>query len=47
MKVEYRLRVFKNRALRKIFGPETDEVTGVWRKLLHNEEINYLYSTPN
>jgi hypothetical protein len=25
---EHRLRVFENRVLRKIFGPEKDEVTG-------------------
>jgi hypothetical protein len=25
-----RLRVFENRVLRKIFGPQTDEVTGEW-----------------
>ena len=30
------MRVFKNRALRRIFGPKRDEVTGEWRKL-HNE----------
>jgi hypothetical protein len=35
---ERRLRVFKHRALRKIFGPKKDEVTGKWRKL-HNDEI--------
>ena len=32
--------------LRKIFGPYREEVTREWRKL-HNEEINYLYSSPN
>ena len=32
--------------LRKIFGPKRDEVTGEWSKL-HNEELNYLYSSPN
>jgi hypothetical protein len=31
-----RLRVFENRALRRIFGPRRDEETGGWRKL-HNE----------
>jgi hypothetical protein len=33
---EYRLSVFANRVLRRIFGPRRDEVTGEWRKL-HNE----------
>ena len=32
--------------LRRVFGPERDEVTGEWRKL-HNEELNDLYSLPN
>jgi hypothetical protein len=40
------LRVFENRVLRRIFGPERDEVTGDWRKL-HNEELHSLYSSPN
>jgi hypothetical protein len=29
-----------------VFGPKRDEVTGEWRKL-HDEELNYLYSSPN
>ena len=33
-------------ALRRVFGPTRDEVTGEWRKL-HNEELNDLYSLPN
>ena len=32
---------FENMVLRRIFGPERDEVTGEWRKL-HNEERNYM-----
>jgi hypothetical protein len=33
LREEYRLRVFENRVLRRIFGPKSDEVTGEWRKL--------------
>jgi hypothetical protein len=32
--------------LRRIFGPERDEVTGEWRRL-HNKELHALYSSPN
>jgi hypothetical protein len=46
LREKLRLRVFENRALRRIFGPKRDEVTGKWRKL-HNEELNNLYSSPN
>ena len=46
LREERRLRVFENRVLRRIFGPKRDEVTGEWRKL-HNDELNYLYSSPN
>ena len=46
LREERRLRVFENRVLRGIFGPERDEVTGEWRKP-HNEELNVLYSSPN
>jgi hypothetical protein len=35
--------VFKNRVLRRIFGPERDEVTGGWRRL-HNEGFLVVYS---
>jgi hypothetical protein len=38
--------VFKNRVLRRIFGPKRDKATGEWRRL-HNEELNDLYSSPN
>jgi len=30
---EQRLRVFKNRVVRKIFGRVSEDVTGDWRKL--------------
>jgi hypothetical protein len=43
---EYKLRVFENRVLRRIFGPKRDEVTEEWREL-HNEDLNNLYSSPN
>jgi hypothetical protein len=43
---ERRLRVFENRVLRRVFWPKRDEVTGEWR-MLHNEELNDLYSLPN
>jgi hypothetical protein len=38
--------VFENSVLRRIFGPERDEVLGGWRKLL-NEEIHNLYGSPS
>jgi hypothetical protein len=41
-----RVRVFKNRVLRRIFGSKRDEVTGDWRKL-HNEELHNLNFSPN
>jgi PAS domain-containing protein len=40
-----RVRVFVNRAFRRIFGPKRDEVTGELRNL-HNEELNDLYCSP-
>jgi hypothetical protein len=45
LRKERRLRVFKKRMLRRLFGPKSDGVTGEWRKL-HNEELNDLYSLP-
>jgi hypothetical protein len=46
LREEHRLRVFENRMLRTIFGPKREEVAGGWRRL-HNEELHYLYATPN
>jgi hypothetical protein len=40
----YRLKVFENGVLRRIFGPRRDEVTGEWREF-HNEELQNLYSS--
>jgi len=38
--------VFENRVLRGVFGAKRDEVKGEWR-ILHNEELNDLYFSPN
>ena len=46
MREERRLRVFEKRVLRRVFGPKMDEVRVEWRKL-HNEELNYMYFSPN
>jgi hypothetical protein len=45
LREEYRLRVFENRVLRRIFGPKR-EVDESWRKL-HNDELHNLHSSPN
>jgi hypothetical protein len=44
LKKEHRLRVFDNRALRRIFGRKREEVAGRWRRL-HSEELHNLYTT--
>jgi hypothetical protein len=46
LREERRLKVFENRALRRIFGPRRDVATGEWRKL-HNVELNDLYCSPS
>jgi hypothetical protein len=38
--------VFENTALRRIFGPQINEMLGGWRKL-HKEELYNLYSLPS
>ena len=43
---EYGLRAFENRALKRIFGPERDEVTEDWTRL-HNKELYAMYSSPD
>ena len=45
LREEFRLRLFENRILRRIFGPKGDE-NGEWRKLF-NEEFHNLYRSPN
>jgi hypothetical protein len=41
-----RLKMFENRVLKRIFGPNRDEVTGEWRTL-HIEELHKWYSFPD
>ena len=45
LREECRLGVFKNRVMRRIFGPKRDQLTGEWRRL-HVEELK-LSSSPN
>jgi hypothetical protein len=40
-----RLRVFKNRVLRRTLAPKKEEIIGDWRRL-HNEELNNFYPSP-
>jgi hypothetical protein len=46
LREEYKLRVFENRVLRRIFGPKRDGVTGGWGKL-YKKELHNLYSSPS
>jgi hypothetical protein len=46
LRKECRLRVFENKVLRRIFGPNRDEVTGE-RRILHNKKHYALYSSLN
>jgi hypothetical protein len=46
LREEHKLRVFKNKALRRTFGPKRIGVMGGLRKL-HNEELHKLYSSPS
>jgi hypothetical protein len=38
--------VFENRVMRRIFGPNRDEVTVEWSKL-HSDKLHDLYSSPD
>jgi hypothetical protein len=38
--------VFENRALKRIWEPKRDEVTGGWRRL-HNEEAHNFFPSPD
>jgi hypothetical protein len=38
LKEEHGSRMSQNRVLRRMFGPEREEVAGGWRRL-HNEEL--------
>ena len=42
----HRLRAFRNRVIRNIFGPRRNEITEGWRKL-HSEDLHGLYWFPN
>jgi hypothetical protein len=46
LREEHRLRVFKNRELKRIFGPKRDEIMRGWRNL-HNVELHNLYALPS
>jgi hypothetical protein len=46
LREEHRLRVFKNRVPRCIFGPKRVRVPG-GRKKVHNEELRNLYFLPS
>jgi hypothetical protein len=46
LRKEQRLGVFENKVLRRIFGPEGDEIIGGRRKL-HSEKLYNVYSSEN
>ena len=46
LRQDQRLRVFKHKVLRKLFGSKSNKIIGKWRKL-HNAELHALYSSSN
>jgi hypothetical protein len=46
LRKEFKLRLFENRVLRRIYEPKRDELIREWGKL-HTEELYYLYSSPD
>jgi hypothetical protein len=46
LKEEYRLRVFENMSLIRIFEPRREELIGELRKA-HSKELHNLYASPN
>ena len=42
----HRLKGFKNRVLRKVFGPKRDKIAGYWRRMA-NERLHDLCCSPN
>jgi hypothetical protein len=46
LREEHRLGVFKNRMLRRIFGPKVEEVVEGWRKT-YNKGLHNLCTSPN
>jgi hypothetical protein len=42
LREHHRLRAFKNRVVRRIFGPKRDEVAGGWLKLDNEELRNFV-----
>jgi hypothetical protein len=46
LREEHKLKEFKNRVLRGIFGSKRDEIIGGRRKL-RNEELHSLYCSPH
>jgi hypothetical protein len=46
LRKEHKLKLSESKIVRRVFRPETEEVTGEWRKL-HNEELHNFCSSSN